>query len=272
MSACAPRADAPRQSDRSEIPLTSETLPGVDFTVGDGVAHVTLARLARGNALAPPVVETLLDAVAAAVHDPRVHTLVLRGRGRHFCTGFDLSDAESAGDGELMRRLVRVEQLLAALWHAPVRTVALAHGRTFGAGADIVAACDRRVATPDAEFAFPGARFGVVIGSRRLAVRLGEDVARRFVTEGETLSAAQAHAAGLLTDIVDEGALDAFVASLPPPVTDRATLAAMRAAMRPDQRDADLAALVRSTAVPGLAARIVRYRATLDASRSGSPP
>ena len=113
----------------------------------DGVTTLTLARLERGNALGPDLVETLLAAVQAASNDDTVHTLLLRGEGRHFCTGLDLSDLDQCRDGDLLQRLVRIETLLAAVWHAPVRTVALAQGRTWGAGADLFAACEVRLAT-----------------------------------------------------------------------------------------------------------------------------
>ncbi|MGE3847233.1 MAG: enoyl-CoA hydratase/isomerase family protein [Gammaproteobacteria bacterium] len=224
-----------------------------------GVLTLTLSRAALGNALDDTLVEALLAAILAAGDNEALHTLVLRGAGKHFCTGFDLSDLAAQSDGDLLRRFVRVELLLAALWHAPLRTVALAQGRAFGAGADLFACCDQRVAQVGASFTFPGARFGLVLGTRRLAARLGESRALACVTGGEVLDARAALATGLASDLVD-GDLDAWLAALPAPVTERATSAALKAATRPDMRDADLAALVRSAARPGLKARIVAYR------------
>lgn len=231
----------------------------------DGVTTLTLARLERGNALGPDLVETLLAAVQAASNDDTVHTLLLRGEGRHFCTGLDLSDLDQCRDGDLLQRLVRIETLLAAVWHAPVRTVALAQGRTWGAGADLFAACEVRLATTDTTFRFPGAQFGIVLGTRRLAERVGADAARAMTTTGGEWRAADARAAGLVQQLVDDtcGVDDALAAACPAPVVDRPTAAALRAASRSDHRDADLAALVRSAAAPGLTQRIAAYRARL---------
>ena len=232
--------------------LSTEQLPGV--------TTLTLQRPERGNALGPELVEALISAAEAAIADPTVHTLVLRGAGRHFCTGLDLTDLATLSDGDLLLRLVRIETLLALLWHAPIRTVALAHGRTWGAGADLLAVCEQRLAAADTSLRFPGAQFGIVLGTRRLAERIGVDAARALVLEAGELDAMQALALGLVTRLGD------MAAELAAPLPDAATARAIRSATRADCRDADLAALVRSAARPGLQSRITAYRARLVAA------
>ena len=222
-----------------------------------GVTTLTLQRPERGNALGPELVEGLIHAAEAAMADQSVHTLVLRGAGRHFCTGLDLTDLATLSDGDLLLRLVRIETLLALLWHAPIRTVALAHGRTWGAGADLFAVCEQRLVHPDTTLRFPGAQFGIVLGTRRLAERIGVDAARALVLEGGELDAPQAMALGLATQLGDTAA------ELAAPRPDATTARAIRSATRADCRDADLAALVRSAARPGLQSRIIAYRARL---------
>ena len=225
-----------------------------------GVTTLTLQRPERGNSLGPELVEGLIHAAEAAIADPAVHTLVLRGAGRHFCTGLDLTDLATLSDGDLLLRLVRIETLLALLWHAPIRTVALAHGRTWGAGADLFAVCEQRLISSDTALRFPGAQFGIVLGTRRLAERIGVDAARALVLEGGELDAPQAMALGLATQLGD------MAAELAAPRPDAATARAIRSATRADCRDADLAALVRSAARPGLQLRITAYRARLVAA------
>jgi len=229
-----------------------------------GIVTLVLERPERGNALSAPLVESLLAATAQAAADASVHTLILRGVGRHFCTGLDLSDLEQTSDGELLHRLVRIETLLAALWHAPLRTVAVAQGRTWGAGADLFAACEERIALPGCTLRFPGAGFGIVLGTRRLAERVGADVARRIVVEASEVDADEALRIGLASAATER--------SWTAPRIAAATAAAVRAATRADHRDADLAALVRSAAEPGLRERIAAYRDGLKASTAGEAP
>jgi len=274
---------APPPRGRGEPALPAG--PEVRLRTAAGVALVELDRPARGNALSATMVEALIGAVHAACADASVHTLAFCGTGRHFCTGFDLGTAEAVTDGELLLRFVRIETLLDAVWRAPVRTVAIAQGRAWGAGADLLAACDRRCVAPDASLRFPGAAFGIVLGTRRLAERVGTDRARAWVAEGTTLDAAGAVAAGLATALLPPVPEDAAAragwreeAIGAPPVVDRATLAAIRSASRPAGgpgadalADADLAALVRSASRPGLAARLAAYRERARAAAARGP-
>ncbi len=221
-----------------------------------GVTLLRLQRPERGNALGPMLVEGLISAASEAFANASVHTLVLQGEGRHFCTGLDLSDLATLSDADLLLRLVRIETLLAMLWHAPIRTVAQAKGRTWGAGADLLVACEQRLVGSDTTLRFPGAQFGLVLGTRRLAERIGADAARALVLEGGELDATQALALGLASRITDSLALALLR-------TSGDTGRAVRATSRADLRDADLAAVVRSAAVPGLQQRITQYRASL---------
>lgn len=251
----APNVDAALGAPKVDAPLHAAS--------ADGVLTLTLARPTRGNALAPDLVEALLAQVLAAPADPSLHSVVLRAEGRHFCTGLDLSDLATSSDADWLQRLVRIETLLDTLWRCPLATVAVAQGRAWGAGADLFAACEQRVARADASFRFPGAQFGIVLGTRRLAARVGSGPARQLVVQGGELDAAAALAAGLATALADDAVLSA-------PVVDAATAAAVRAASRaeaPGAADADLAALVRSAARPGLKARIEAYRARQLAQR-----
>lgn len=230
----------------------------------DGVVTLTMNRPERGNALSAELVEALLEGVNAAQEDDEVHTLVLRRQGRHFCTGLDLSDLDQASDATLLWRLVRIETLLTTVWQAPKRIVAVAQGRTWGAGADLFVACEQRVALPGATFRFPGAQFGIVLGTRRLALRLGGGGARDLLTSGGEWDTAQALAHGLASHAEEPG--------LQAPKVDAATGAALRAATRAaeggDQRDADLAALVRSAGQPGLVFRVRRYVESLKPAQT----
>ena len=223
---------------------------------------LTLNRPEKMNALSPALVEALLAQVATACSDG-TRLLVLRGAGRNFSAGFDMAGLDAQSDGDLLLRFVRVEQLLQALRHAPFETLALAHGRNFGAGVDMIAACARRVATPDATFRMPGLRFGLVLGTRNFADRVGAERARQVLQAAQTFGAADALAWGFVEQSLPETGFDAVIAAVEAGSAALSPEAAARLyrATTPDHRDADLAELVRSAAQPGLRQRIAAYLA-----------
>src|SRR3546814_5225542 len=87
--------------------------------------------------------------------------------GKNFSAGFDFTGYEDQTDGDLLLRMVRIETLLQRVAGSPSLTVALAHGRNFGAGVDLFAACKLRYCSPATSFRMPGLKFGLVLGTRR---------------------------------------------------------------------------------------------------------
>ena len=228
---------------------------------------LTLDRGAKMNALSAGLVDALIAAVDEA-HGDGTRLVVFRGEGRNFSAGFDFGGYETQSEGDLLLRFTRIEQLLQNVHHAPFDTLALAHGRNFGAGVDLVGACARRVATADATFRMPGLLFGLVLGTRRFALQVGDDRARDFLGESKTFGAEEGLRIGFLSQVADVAewpgviarAAEASVALSPE------SHARLVAATRTDTRDADLAELVRSAAAPGLKARISAYLAPAAAS------
>jgi enoyl-CoA hydratase len=225
------------------------------------LTRLTLNRPAKANALSVPLVEALLDAVDYAYTDG-TRLLVLEGAGNHFCAGFDFSGYQDQSEGDLALRFIRVETLLQALHHAPFETLALAQGKIFGAGADLVAACGLRVAAPGTTFRMPGLRFGVVLGTRRLAHRIGADHARSILGASRTIGTDEALGIDFITHIAEPAQWPAIVheAQAHVALLTPAAAAALHRQTTPDTRADDMAALARSVSVPGIKERIRLYR------------
>lgn len=230
---------------------------------------LTLSRPEKGNALSAALVEALDNAWRAAIADD-ARCIVIDGSGKHLCTGFDLSDLDEESEGDLLLRFVRIEQLLRLVYEAPLVTVAIGRGRIVGAGADLFSACDHRIALPDAAFSFPGAGFGLVLGTSRLAERIGRDRARDVLVSGETLSAEAALRCRLATEIASSEQVGERITMIVERAAGMApeTVAALHRATARGDADGDLAALVRSASRPGLKDRIRRHRAAMLAART----
>jgi len=240
-------------------------------------AHIlTLSRPDKGNSLSEALVQAIHDAIDA-FQGRGGRVLVVQGDGDNFCTGFNLGGLAETTDAALLLRFVRIEQLLARIWTADFATIAVARGRVSGAGADLFAACATRIAVEGARFSFPGAAFGLVLGTRRLAERVGRSNAQWLVSSGGVVDGAKAAEMGLVTDLArSEAEVDAKL--------DRAIGAGLRldpTAYRGLRQalcceaglDADLALLVRSAARPGLRERILDYRSqSIAAAKKSAAP
>lgn len=220
--------------------------------------RVSFNRPEQRNALSPDLVAQFQEVLAESAEDG-TRMLELCGEGRNFCAGFDLSDFESQSEGDLLLRIVRIEQLLQAVHHAPFHTIALAHGRVVGAGADLVLACRTRIAAPGTLFEMPGPGFGLILGTRRLSATIGND--RALALLAGPFGAETALQNGFITHLVplEESAPIADAAFAAATSRDIETERKILANLRVDSRAQDLADLVASAARPGLKERIAAY-------------
>jgi enoyl-CoA hydratase/carnithine racemase len=225
------------------------------------VTRLTLNRPAKANSLSASLVEALINAIEYAATDG-TRLLILEGAGNHFCAGFDFTGYHEASEGDLVLRFVRIEHLLQQIFHAPFNTLALAHGKIFGAGADLVCACSARIAAPGTTFRMPGLRFGLVLGTRRLAHRIGADAARDVLATSRTFDADAALKLGFVTQIAAQDAWRPLTdeARVAADTLTRPALARLNEQTVPDTRAADMMALVESASVPGLKERIRIFR------------
>lgn len=160
----------------------------------DTTTLVTIDRPERRNALHHDAVEAIDSAVSAAREDGS-RSLVITGTDGHFCAGADLKELE---DLAFTRRL-RV--MLDNLAGAPIPTIAAISGSCMGLGMQLALACDLRYATPDARFAVPVAKLGLMVDHwtlQRLVRTFGTGAAREMVLTAEVLTAEDGHRLGFV--------------------------------------------------------------------------
>jgi enoyl-CoA hydratase/carnithine racemase len=237
---------------------------------GDGLLQLTLNRPNSANALSPDLTEALIQTIT---HSSNTRLCVLRGAGRHFCAGFDLSDLENLSDGDLLWRFLRIETLLQAVHHAPFPVVALGHGQMVGAGADLFAACWRRIVAPDAKFRMPGWNFELALGTRRLTNLIGQDAARDLLIDTKALAAEASLACGLATDLARQEEWPALIEVLRQRATVLSPLALKNLLdlTANDSRNDDIAAIVMTAGRPGLRDRVIAYRDRIRAAANPPP-
>ena len=178
-----------------------------------GVATVTLNRPDRNNAYN----DAMINGLHAAMDDllaSRTRAMVIRGNGRHFQAGADLTWLRGVRDGDRQANIEASRATAEAvdrLNRLPMPTVALVHGFCVGGGTGIVAACDVVIAAEDATFAISEVRWGLTasIIFPQLNDAIGFRQLRRYGLTGERFDAAEARRIGLVHEVVAAADLDA---------------------------------------------------------------
>jgi len=203
----------------------------------DGIATLTIDRPDALNALNEAVMAQLGAAFRAAAADPAVTGIVLAGSGKAFVAGADIRFFVKNIEAKNIRKIAdftRVgQELLLELQRCRKPVVARVHGLALGGGVELALACHYIVATPKATFAFPETGIGIypgLGGTQRTTARVGLALAKWLVLTGETVTAEQAAAIGLVDRVAEYDDLDAAIrecvgkgpvtSRVPPPVPD----------------------------------------------------
>ncbi|HYM71872.1 MAG TPA: enoyl-CoA hydratase [Stellaceae bacterium] len=189
-----------------------------DEQAGGGfVARVTIDRAERLNALNRALIAEIIEAMTGLAADPDLRLAVVSGAGgRAFIGGADI-DELAALDAETARPFITAVHVCCdAFRHLPVPVIARIDGYALGAGLELAAACDFRIASEQAVFGMPEVRIGIpsVVEAALLPQLIGHARARRLLLTGENIGAEEALAWGLVDQIVPAAELDRAVDKL----------------------------------------------------------
>jgi 2-(1,2-epoxy-1,2-dihydrophenyl)acetyl-CoA isomerase len=185
----------------------------VDLNIESGVATVTIIRTDRLNALDDATRAALLDAIVRAGDSPDVGVVVLTGAGRAFCVGQDLAAGVELADADVTVRDT-YNPIVEAITRLDKPVVAGVNGPAVGAGMGLALACDVVVMSDEAFMSCAFSQVALVpdTGTSLALVRLvGHLKAFDIATTARRIPAAEALAAGLVTEVVAAGELDAAV-------------------------------------------------------------
>ncbi len=215
-----------------------DTYETLHVTTDRSIATLTLARSDRLNAMNATMLEEL--AAAADELDGRsdVRCVVVRGEGRAFCAGADLSLFTSLSDNADARRQADLGRVMAdAVEGIRAVTIAAIHGWCIGGGLVLAAACDLRVAATDTRFSIPEVDLGIPLawgGIPRLVREIGPALTKELVLTCREFDAEEARAAGFLNRVVAREDVEETALRLARQIADKP-----RAAVEPTTRHVD---------------------------------
>jgi enoyl-CoA hydratase len=181
---------------------------------GGRVARVTIDNAAKLNTLNRALMVEIVETVQTLEADPELRLVVLSGAGeRAFVGGADINELAALDQDSAREFITMVHRCCDGFRRLPVPVIARIDGYALGAGLELAAACDLRVASERAVFGMPEVRVGIpsVIEAALLPLLIGHGRARRLLLTGETVSAERALAWGLVDKVTSPAELDAGV-------------------------------------------------------------
>jgi methylglutaconyl-CoA hydratase len=183
------------------------------FETRDGVAHVTMNRPEKRNALNEEIVTGLKAALRRANADEFTRCIVLRGAGPDFCAGADLSALQKIAQASVAENLEDAQslaELFLMIRELDVPVIAAVRGRALAGGGGLALACDLVVVERAARFGFPEVKIGFVPAMVMALLRrsVAEKKAFELVTTGVEISADEAAQFGLVNHVFDGDVFD----------------------------------------------------------------
>lgn len=189
----------------------------VQFEIQQNTAWLTLNRPEKRNALNPPLIAALMDALRRADQETAIGVIVLAAAGRDFCAGMDISTLDQSSQSDAVHHMNAAQplaELLLRIRRHRCPVIAKVHGRALGGGAGIAAACDLVLASESAAFGYPEVNLGFVPAMVAALVRRDLSGKRMFelLAMGTPVTAAQGVAMGLINHCFSDAEFEKSVA------------------------------------------------------------
>lgn len=183
----------------------------VNLTIKNGIAHVSLNRPEKCNALDMLMFRAIRQTIKQLKVDRTIRAVIVTGNGEDFCSGLDLKSVMSSSKAPLtllMKWLpwkANLAQFVSTGWkEIPAPVIMVIKGRCWGGGLQIALGGDFRIAAPDSSIAIMEARWGLIPdmgGTLALRELLSLDIAKELAMTGATISGEQGLNYGLVTHV-----------------------------------------------------------------------
>src|SRR6185369_14845154 len=187
------------------------------LTITDGsIRYLTLNRPDKRNALNDALITALKEGLSEADADESLRAIVIRGAGKDFCSGADLSALQKISQSSFEENLEdarNLAELFAIIRNIKIPVIAAVHGRALAGGCGLATGCDIVLASKSARFGYPEVKIGFVpaIVTAILRRNVSEKIAFELITQGFEFSAEEARSYGLVNRIFDGDSFEADV-------------------------------------------------------------
>lgn len=188
-------------------PEACASAPPLETCLHEGWGCIILQRPHKANAYNAPMLESLRSVLRQWCQEGAQALIIKSAQPRFFCAGADKDELGARSGLDAFDLLAR--EVFAELYAWPGLTIALIEGASRGGGVELALACDIRIVTEQASFAFPELSLGLMPaagGIGRLTQLVGPGLTKSMVLAGQVLGGSEAHAGGLAAYFCQSGA------------------------------------------------------------------
>jgi len=184
------------------------------LTITDGsIRYLTLNRPDKRNALNDALITALKEGLSEADADESLRAIVIRGAGKDFCSGADLSALQKISQSSFEENLEdarNLAELFAIIRNIKIPVIAAVHGRALAGGCGLATGCDIVLATKSARFGYPEVKIGFVpaIVTAILRRNVSEKTAFELITQGCEFGAEEARSRGLVNRVFEDNSFE----------------------------------------------------------------
>jgi enoyl-CoA hydratase len=200
------------------------------YSVKEGIARIVINRPEKKNALNIRTRQTLVEIMDEVARDGNIQIVVITGSGEEaFISGADLNEMKDLTALQMLRYIDTYGQKLYNKFdQLPIPTIALVKGYCLGGGCELAIACDIRIASPDATFALPELKHGVIPGgggTQRLGRLVGIGRAKEIILTGRLIDATEAEKIGLINKVVPKDQIEDYVTDMAKKIVSQGPIA-----------------------------------------------
>ena len=199
--------------------MQEEKLQTIVYRTDGKIAQVAFNRPDVHNAFNDTMINELNTVFEEIEKRSDVRVVIVTGKGKSFCAGADLNWMRRVKDysyEDNLKESLDLAEMLYKMYASSKPTIARVNGAAIGGGTGLVAVCDIAIAADRAKFSFSEVKLGLIPAciSPYVLKKCGEGRCREFFLTGERLTAARAHAAGLVNAIVPLEEIDAYIENI----------------------------------------------------------
>lgn len=175
----------------------------------NSILILSLNRPEKRNALNDDLIDSLKSALREADKDEDLRAIIIKGEGKDFCSGADLSALQKISESDILENLADAESLMELfilMRKVKIPIIAAVHGRALAGGCGLATACDIVLASKSAQFGYPEVKIGFVPAMVMAILRrnLSEKKSFELITQGFNFSADEAEKFGLVNRVFED--------------------------------------------------------------------